>query len=330
MPSEQVMAKVDQVVPAGVTHIGFALRDLEGRLAIERRKHSPYGITATFPRARIQPGEKPSSALNRCLSERIGHSAAFAFPVSSIWVTPNSTTFYFAGCITPSSPELISPELKHGMRWYSPDDATRLIEESLYGPTKQRDLGVLDRVQKMCLSPYRRVLEMVMELHCLGYERLRAPAYMYPLAWRCPVVPASWTLREHGGLFHSPQSDNGLVPHEGYVGYSASANQDLLFRDFPLRNLEFASPRELTEGFLRLRPAIALAGWGPDPEYVDWLQKTLDLLKPYGLYYSGGEYQSPRDTLYTVFSRIDAVPLPPPGHSTEAEWEVFEKKYGQE
>jgi hypothetical protein len=41
-----------------------------------------------------------------------------------------------------------------------------------------------------------------------------------------------------------------------------------------MRNLEFASPRDLAEAFLRLRQAVAFAGWGPDPEYAAWFRDT--------------------------------------------------------
>jgi len=123
--------------------------------------------------------------------------AEFAFPIPEVWSTPNSRTFYFAGAVHAIKPDC-SPEL----RWYEDEQAWLALEEVAYAPTRERNLAVAERVCGMALSPYRRILEMVGELHRMGYERLRAPAYEYASgAWRCPVIPAAWTLKEHGGLF---------------------------------------------------------------------------------------------------------------------------------
>lgn len=325
MPSDRVLAKVDEVVPQGVTHVGFVLSDVDGAVSLHEPASPSHGGTVTLPRVKVGAGEPYSRAVNRCLEEVIGWEAESLFPINQVWVTPNSATFFFAGWTARRTPLGAS-----ALRWQTPDEAQSLLAQTPYTPTRQRNLGALAAVRGMCLSPYRRVLEMVRVLHQMGYERLRAPAYLYPLAWRCPVVLASWTLREHGGMYEEVSFKNALAAVEGYTTYSGATGQETPFQDFPMGNVEFASARELAEGFLRLRPATALAGWGPDPEYVAWLQHALDVLRPHGIYYAFGEGESPRDSLYTLFSRVGAVRLPPPGQSSKAEWEEFERRHAQE
>jgi hypothetical protein len=325
MPSDRVLARVDEVVPQGVTHVGFVLSDVDGAVSLHEPASPTHGVTVTLPRVKVGPGEPYSRAVNRCLKEVIGWEAESLFPIHQVWVTPNSATFFFAGWTTRRTPVGTL-----SLRWQTPDEAQALLAQAPYAPTRQRNLGALAAVRGMCLSPYRRVQEMVRELHRMGYERLRAPAYLYPLAWRCPVVPASWTLREHGGTYQEVSLEHALAAGAGHTTYTGAAGQESLFTHFPMGNVEFASPHELAEGFLRLRPAIALAGWGPDAEYVTWFQQALDVLRPHGLYYAFGEGQSPRDSLYTLFSTVGAVRLPPPGQSSRAEWGEFERRHAHE
>ena len=71
-------------------------------------------------------------------------------------------------------------------------DAFRRLKTSSNAASRERDLAVLRHALGMDLCPYRRVLLMLGELHRMGFQRLRAPAYMYGggLSWRCPVIPA--------------------------------------------------------------------------------------------------------------------------------------------
>lgn len=177
----------------------------------------------------------------------------------------------------------------------------------------------------MYLSPYRRVLLMVRELHLMGFERLRAPAYQYPLAWRCPVVPAAWTYREHGGKFAQPHHlleryFNMSLP---YYTYSSATGQ----HPFGLPDVTFAGPRELAEKFLWERREIAFAGWGPDPEYVEWFRQMLEMTKPNGLISAFSEYKEPRDSLYALMAPVCTVPLPPPGSISEVEFDRFDRRF---
>jgi len=319
MFSERVLRRIDEVVRSEATHIGFVLRDIAGAVSILEPDSPKSGVTATLPRVKRGPGERPSAAVIRCLREVIGLEAEFAFPVPEVWVTPNSRTYYFAGAV-----HAISPTCGSELRWCLVEEARSALGKVIYAPTRNRNLAVLDRVCVMCLTPYRRVLDMVCELHRLGYEQLRAPAYEYPLAWRCPVVPASWTLKKHGGLFTNCGLGSDRISR---TTYTAGNGQVGLFQDYDAANIEFATPRELAEEFVRLSPEMAFAGWGPDPKYVKWLKTALKQLGPHGLYYSFGEMASSGDSLYTLFSMVDSIKLPPPGHSTELEWEEFAKRH---
>jgi hypothetical protein len=320
MLDQRVLARIDEIVPSETTHVGFVLRDITGAVSILRSDAPKSGVTSTLPRVKREPGERPSDSVLRCLRQVIGADVFFAFPIREVWHTPNSRTFYFAGAVHD-----ISPQYAPQLRWYGIEKARGVLGTVPYAPTRERNLAVLDRVCGMCLSPYRRVLEMVGELHRMGYERLRAPAYEYASgAWRCPVVPAAWTLKEHGGLF----ANNGLnLDWISEATYTGAAGQLALIQDHAPANIEFATPRDLAEEFIRVRPRIAFAGWGPDPRYAKWFQSTLKLLGPHGLYYSFAEMMSPRDSLYAVFSTVESVKLPPPGHSTEAEWSSFAEQY---
>jgi hypothetical protein len=214
MPSDRVLARVDEVVPQGVTHVGFVLSDVDGAVSLHEPTSPSHGVTVTLPRVKVEPGEPFSRAVNRCREEVIGCETESLFPIRQVWVTPNSATFFFAGWTTQRRP-VGAPAL----RWQTPDEAEELLTQIPYAPTRQRNLGALTAVRGMCLSPYRRVLEMVRELHRMGYERLRAPAYEGPMGWRCPVVPASWTLREHGGLFEQICLEHAFASGAGNTTY---------------------------------------------------------------------------------------------------------------
>ena len=141
--------------------------------------------------------------------------------------------------------------------------------------------------------------------------------YDYPLAWRCPIVPAYWTLQSHGGMYDVPSSQmeqwfgEEACRHE----YSSASGQ------FPFEwsNMAFSTPTELALRFVRQRREIACAGWGPDPEYVRWFNEVLEMTKPNGLYYAFAEFQAPTGHLYTHMTRVDRLPLPPPGWAAEGE-----------
>lgn len=315
MFADELRVHIDSVVPAGVTHVGFVAANVYGDFLITEPTGHPHGVSATFNKTKVKSGERHSETLSRCLREQIGEPPDGIFPIPVTWVTANSTGFYFAGMIRNEGQPIANQAVR--TFWCNRDEAHRRIEQSKNHESQRRDLALLAAASQMCLSPYRRILLMVRELHQLGFERLRAPAYDYPLAWRCPIVPAYWTLRSHGGMFEDPfsQMERWFGEAACKHTYSSAGGQ------FPFEwsDVAFSPPRELALRFVRERREIACAGWGPDAEYARWLESALEATKPNGLYYAFAEYQEPTEYLYTHMTRVDRIPLPPPGSASKGE-----------
>ncbi len=324
MPSADISARVDEIVPDKATHLGQVLINPSGELLIHRPNKPKFGVTAALPRLRRQPGERPSSTLARCWEEKMGLTPDGVFPIRHLWTTPHSQSYYFAGATIDRR-----PIPKGEMGWAEPDHARELLSHSAQGPGRERDLAALDSALGMCLSPYRRVLEMVRELHRMGYEQLRACPYLYALGtWRCPVVPAAWTFREHGGLFrhpwggHEPPFANA---HEYHTTYTSASGQSRLFDNFSMPGEEFATSRQMAEAFVQQRPHHSFAGRGPDPAYARWLDAVLNTVVPVGVFYSHAEHQPPADHLYTAHTPCLTLPLPPPGPCPQSVWDEYTK-----
>jgi hypothetical protein len=296
---------VNRAVPGRIKNVGFVAITSGGEALVSEPPGHPYGVSATLPKVSLQGTETPSDALSRCLQERVKVGVESVFPIPTVWVTAHGTSFFFAGLA--ARPQQAEP----GQHWLPLAEAVSRLEKSAHNASRQRDLTVLQTAAGMDLCPHRRVLLMVRELHRMGFQQLRAPAYMYPLAWRCPVVPAAWTLREHGGVYEQPPDKvmNLLGLGSLRSTYSSAEGQGL----FGWQDCVFATPAELARRFVRERPALALAGWGADPKYAAWLESALQLTAPCGMYYAFAEYQDETDRLYTANCAAESVPLPPPG-----------------
>ena len=320
MIPELLTEAVDAIAPQGVTHIGFVPTDIDGKVLLCIPHKSVPKVTATFPKKRQLAGEMASRTLERCIAESLGKAPDSVYPLRGTWITPNSSTYYFVGLV--EYPENPASTESGRLLWATPEEATQLIGSS--NPmSKLRDLAVLTAAGKECASPHRRILLMLGELHRMGFERLRAPAYDYPLAWRCPIVPAAWTHREHGGTFEDPSAYiRELFGEKSAVlnfTYSSASGQS----PFDWTDATFATPRELALRFIKECPAIALAGWGPDREYAAWFERMLEMTAPNGVITSAFADYGPGTTtfLYTHYTRVETVPLPPPGGATEGEFD---------
>src|SRR4051794_34599470 len=97
MLTPEMSASVDLAVPAKVKNVGFVALTAEGEALVNEPPGHPYGVSATLPKVALQEGEKPSDGLARCLRDRVKGGVSSVFPIPTVWVTPNGTTFYFAG-----------------------------------------------------------------------------------------------------------------------------------------------------------------------------------------------------------------------------------------
>jgi len=322
--SEELVAPIDAAVPNGVTHIGFIATNIQGHLLVTEPEERKYGTSATFSKIRVADNEKPHETLHRCFRERIGHSSPIGiYPIPAVWVTPSSRHFYFAGMLNLGH-DLPSTTI-HRLGWCDIESAKNRISQSRNAASRERDLALISAVASMCLFPARRVLLMVHELHLMGFERLRAPAYNHSMAWRCPIVPTSWTWREHGGMFDKVFFHiKELLNIKSRNSYSSKDEQ----RPFGWNGVAFASPRDLALRFLEENPEVAMAGWGPDNEYAQWFQETLEMTVPNGVYYAFSEEEQETNGLYTVMTSIKRVPLPPPGCAKRGEHADFLSQTG--
>ncbi|MAD79503.1 MAG: hypothetical protein QGG71_21750 [Pirellulaceae bacterium] len=302
-----LLDEVDAVVPTGVTHIGFVATDLRGNFLVTEPRNHPYGTSATLSKIKVQPGDRPSTTLTRCLKEHIGTAVESVYPIPMTWVTPNSIGFYFAGML-----EGESSNPHHALHWLPYERAEERIKSSQNAVSRSRDLAILAAASKMCLCPYRRVLLMVKELHAMGFERMRTVPYRHPLAWRCPVVPKAWTYADHGGLMgeFSDSFARSLGLGELRLTYSSGESQ----QPFQWDSSAFLTPQDLAQRFVRDKPELVAAGWGPDPVYVQWYEEALRLTEPYGVWYAFGEGLNETDHLYVERCSASRVPLPPPGN----------------
>ena len=327
MITEELRDAIDAVVPAGVTHLGFVPMNEVGQVLVSEPNGHPYRVSATFSKVRRMPTEKPSAALARCLQEQVGQPATGIYPVGSIWVTPNSVDCYFTGLLRHGADSVSDTAM---LRWCAPAEACARLQQSTNAASRQRDLGLLATVETLCVSPYRNVLLMVRELHRMGFERLRACPYIYAMGtWRCAIAPAAWIHNRNeqtpGAMpFELTHTIEKLLGKGSSVHFYTSANEQRLFSD---RETWFLSPRALAEQYLQRFPAIAAVGYGPDPDYVAWFERTLDHLAPNGIFYAFAEQEPATNELYTLMTPILRVPLPPPGHLALPQWQQFQQQH---
>jgi hypothetical protein len=323
MFSPNLTRAIDATVPSGLTHIGIVLKNTQDELLVTEPHGHPYGVSATFNKVALTANESPSQALARCLQEQISGDVEALYPIPTVWATNNSRGFYFAGLFDGSV-----PTGSHRVSWMQPEEAHRQISASKGADSRQRDLGLLAAVADLCVSPHRRILLMVRELHRMGYEQLRAVPYLYPIAWRCPVVPAAWTLREQGVQWHGATKLMPLLADRDKrrFTYSSADRQ----QPFGWEGAYFASPRELAERFVHEWPQVASVGWGPDEAYLAWYTEMLEHTAPNGLFYVHGEYEEPLgDMLYATHCRVQRVPAAPPGLAERGAWDRFGERRAQ-
>lgn len=144
------------------------------------------------------------------------------------------------------------------------------------------------------------VMEMLAELHGLGYQRLRLSSGISPtgLNWRYSVAPAD-QFEGNGYLLRS-----GLYPGSAF---GTTRGDDDPFGWDGTRDL---SARQLAELFIERYPAVAAAGKGNDADYAAWFLSALQTSRPDGAPVMYGEYVDvAADGFIETADR--RIPLPP-------------------
>lgn len=308
---------VDMAVVAsafdGVSHIGFIAFDVRNHVLVIEPEDEPYGVTATLPRVRVKPDESAAMSLNRCLKEKVSWWTTSTFPISTVWVTENSSTFYFTGMITDNdeAPEGKLPRFS----WYPLDVARSKIQTSKNRTTRNRDLAVLEMASRVERSLFRRILLMLRLLHRRGFARLRAAPWMHqngyikpPGHWTCSIVPSIVMVAENGALTDGHwmnQLRELLDIKQHHDPFETLGNH----HPFHWTDALFDSPEQLADKFFQRFRDLCFIGWGSDPEYEQWYEQMLELTAPNGVFYPAlGE----NDHVVTAWAASDCWLRPPP------------------
>lgn len=152
----------------------------------------------------------------------------------------------------------------------------------------------------------RRMMIATKLLHDVGFERLRLVAGLSPsgLAWRYALVPASHTLRKHGGKMSKRWP--GVSFPRGSMVRDRMSDAMGLTRDAP--------PVEIAEMVRTHFPALMRATRGRDVPYVRWLRHVLAQTAPGGYIYMFADDYVP--ALYVRAVGVQGaveLPMPPPG-----------------
>ncbi len=314
MVGDDVAAAVLDSAPEGVSHMGFIAFDVRDRVLVIEREDHPSGVTATLPRAWVQPGDSAVDVFCRCLREKVGLEATSAFPSPLVWVTENSSTFYFTGLVRDGD-ELPIPR---GIRrsWLPLEAARARINASPNRRTRNRDRAALEVAVPVDRSLPRRVLRMVRELHRMGFGHLRAAPYMYqngyiapPGNWSCSVVPAIVMNSENGAISDGERLNQlretlGITQH--HDPFETRGNH----RPFEWMDALFDTPAQLAKKFLSRFRDLCFIGWGGDPAYAQWYDQMLDATAPNGVFYP---VHGENDRVATAYTAEDPwLPAPPP------------------
>ena len=169
----------------------------------------------------------------------------------------------------------------------------------------------------------RRWIELVGELHRLGYERLRlAPsiedAGPAPI-WFGEIAPVNYFRKDHGAVL--AQHPFPLKVQEALRGANPNAYPMFTSRwcngpDYPWPGFLNAPITECAEQWISKYAKLAIEGEGADAEYATWYTRMLETTSPTGLitaYY----YWVPELPNYMYVTHgpngCDRFPLPPPG-----------------
>lgn len=282
---EGVAASVDQLVGDEVTHVGFVARDGHGRHAL--LDVNDRGAV-TFPTVARLAGEPASSALARCVTERLGVVPRAVFPLPGPWSHEGASTWLFAGLsasATGRTPRLSGDAQR--IVWCDRDEAYARLGHARDAGLRRRDELVLAYALSAALSTERRILLAVQTLHRMGFERLRLRVERSRQAqtWRFTLgSPAAPIVHTHG---HGQR----------FFGWSDAC---------------FDAPDELAERLLYRAHATLFDAWGDDAANVAWLDDVIARTAPEGVPVDVGDAPAPHGFVSVErHARVSTVAGPP-------------------
>jgi len=120
--------------------------------------------------------------------------------------------------------------------------------------------------------------------------------------WRCCIVPACLTSREHGARL----AENAV--YETLPRYSSGDEDDY----FGWANMKPKTPLILARRFILVFPNFAQQGKHPDPAYARWFSNMLEATAPNGVIYAFADMESPTDRMFISFCGGNIVVRVPP------------------
>jgi len=262
MTHEDVEMAVLASATEGVSHIGFIAFDVRNHVLVIEPEDEPYGVTATLPRVGVKPDESAAMTLNRCLKEKVGWWTTSAFPIHNIWVTENSSTYYFTGMIKDND-ELPEGKLPRSS-WHPLDVVRSKIKTSKNRTTRNRDLAALEMASRIERSLFRRILLMLRLLHRRGFARLQAAPWLHqngyikpPGRWTCSIV-TSVVMRADNGAFTDGDQMNRLRETLQITQHHDPFETLGSHHPFHWTDALFDSPEQLADKFFRVRSQKAV------------------------------------------------------------------------
>ena len=156
-------------------------------------------------------------------------------------------------------------------------------------------------VYKCC----QKLLLMVRELHCRGFEKLRIIPHISPsgLHWRCEFLPSKLVLKRIGTEKSSIKVDYALPNYTSGAEFNYFGWEDG-------KNLSFT---QLAERFVETFPELMADCKGEDKIYAEWFFKMIFWLKENDLPYFFDDYFVAYN--YIATTKGNRLPMPPEGEA---------------
>lgn len=195
-----------------------------GRKVLLREPTKHHGGYAwTFAKTEAKPGESPRDAAVRAVREKTGYDADIRISVPGAFKGSASSTCYYV--MDAKHPPAKPNWQTAGLRWVSFDEARDLIRQSPNAEGRDRDLAILDAVEKVASAiPYKEHPNVQPE----DWQELKAmperQTVLYPKLWFNPdemvkirrgflptVMEEKWFLYFTGDRLRMHRSWTGIL-----------------------------------------------------------------------------------------------------------------------